>query len=101
MDAAVIVAIGLAVIGGLGTLAYKDLDAYKRLYKLVKTPTTIISNFAAGLFLGAFLVDRTTTDAFSIMVFAAGVGAAALAFSLVFVFFVWLRNDFARYADKD
>lgn len=99
MDIAVAVAIVLAVFGGLGTLAFKDLAAYRRLYRLVKTPTTIISNFAAGLFLGAFLVGWTKVDAGDIMLVAAATGGACLLFSGAVIFFIWLRNDFASYAE--
>lgn len=95
------VTIGLAIVTAMGALAFKDPEAYKRLFKLVKGPVANISNFAAGVFSGAVLVGLAKLDARDVMVVSGAIGIACFAFALVFIFFVWLRADFARYADKD
>lgn len=97
----VVVTIVLAAISALGTLAYKDPDGYKRLFKLVKEPITLVSHFSAGAFASAALIGLGGLEASDVMWIAAGAGLAAFAFSLTLLFFIWLRNDFARYGKDD
>lgn len=95
------VTIGLAIITGMGALAFKDPETNKRLFKITKGPTNTVSNFAMGVVSGAVLVGVGDFGHWKVVGVAGAIALACLAYSLVFVFFVWLRDDFARYADKD
>lgn len=95
------VTIGLAIITAMGTLAFKDPDIYKRLFKITIGPSNTVSNYSMGIISGAMLVGVGKLDHWRVVLIAGGVALACFAYALALGFFVWLRGDFARYADKD
>lgn len=94
----VAVTIGVAIITAIGALAFKDLATYKRLFDFLKSPISAFANISAGALIAAAAVRYDIAGTGPIMVAAACVGLAAIALSLVLAFFIWLRDDFARYA---
>lgn len=98
MEIGIAITIALAAITALGALAFKDLATYKRLFDLLKSPISALANVSAGAFIAGAAIRYDIAGTWSVMATAACVGLASLAASLVLVFFIWLRDDFARYA---
>lgn len=93
MDNSTVVAIGLAIYGGLGALAFKDMDAYTRLAQPLKVLLVAISNLSAGAFVASYFIGNGRFSARDGIIMAMGVGAVCWASYALLVLYAWLRND--------
>lgn len=87
-----IVAIALAIAGGLFALSRSDMAAYKRLAKAMDYPTLAFASGGIGIMLGSILFWQDYTPD-QILHIGGAVAGGTMALVCALAFFEWLGSD--------
>lgn len=89
---AILITLGLAIIGALCTLAFTDMVAFKRLARAARPLLRYINYVAFGALVAtlAMRAGTTTLDQITNAAIIAILGAIGLTFTIAFL--VWLRE---------